>query len=170
MIIGKHRLALMKIVRRPDRRCWHDAGTHIRCFDRCHASLILQNAVHDQIGIAENRDAQAIEDVGLQDDVGDSRLIFDTQKYEALGGSRLLTADDGSGDPDKAAVSHVLYVRGGNHLHAIQMLAVESHRMSADRQALVREVRLQTFDGIHWRERRRSFRRTRWFEQLANGT
>src|SRR5580658_2592699 len=40
---------LMKIVRRRDGRCRHNAGAHVGGFNRHHASLVLQNSVHDQV-------------------------------------------------------------------------------------------------------------------------
>ena len=67
----------------------------------------------------------------------------------SLGGARLLAADDGSGDTDESSVGHVLYLGGGNNPHAVQTLAMKSHGMRSDRQAGVREIRLQAFDRIH---------------------
>jgi hypothetical protein len=56
---------LMKIVRCRDRRGWHDARADVGGFYRRDAPLVLQNAVHDQVGVVEYRDAQAIENVGF---------------------------------------------------------------------------------------------------------
>jgi hypothetical protein len=62
-----------------------------------------------------------------------------------LRNTKPLAVPDRSGDFYSAAVGHVFYLRGGDDSHAIQMLAVEAHGVGADRQALVCEVRVETF-------------------------
>src|ERR1035437_9868553 len=115
----------MKIVRGRYGRRWHDAGADVGGFYRRDAPLVLQNSVHDQVRVAEHRHSQALENIGLQYDVGNSRFVFDTQKHKTLRSARLLAADDGSGYPYESAVGHVFYLRGGDDLHAVQSLAVE---------------------------------------------
>src|ERR1700722_12346359 len=55
----------MKIVRRRDRRGWHNAWPHVSYFNRCHPTLVLQNPVHNQVGIVEHRYSQAVENIGF---------------------------------------------------------------------------------------------------------
>src|SRR5918995_5033851 len=63
-------------------------------FHRCHAVLILQDAVHEQERLLENRQPIAVEQIRTHDHVGNAGLVFEREKHKPLRGSGPLSRDD----------------------------------------------------------------------------
>src|ERR1035437_90590 len=91
----------------------HDIRLH-----RDHILLVLKLALDQQEFAVGDNAAVLLIDGGSNDCVGDSRLIFQAQEHESLGGSRPLPGDHASCDPSLSSVFELLEITRTYDAHA----------------------------------------------------
>ena len=84
----------------------------VKCLHVYDAILYLQSTLNVEEAVARDNNAVALKQVWRDDDVGDSSLIFQREKDEALGCSRSLTGDDASRNANEAVVGASEFVSG----------------------------------------------------------
>lgn len=94
----------MEIVRLNARNCGNGTRHHVRRLYRGYAPLVLQNSLHQQIGMGNDRYPQFGEYIGCDNCVGNPGFIFKAQKDKTLSRAGLLSADDRPGDSHPRAV------------------------------------------------------------------
>src|SRR5438105_962415 len=95
--------------------------------DAGHSVVLLEAALDDEKGRREDRPAVVLEGVGVDDDVGDPRLVLEREEDEALGGARALADDAESAGAYPAAIADVDELGSGPHPQRAELVALERH-------------------------------------------
>ena len=122
--------------------------------DRKDAIDVLHFAIDHEVRVIEDDGAFTIENVGHDDSIGDTGLVFQAQKEQPFSGSGSLAANDASGDADRPAIVDELKLSSGRDADQTQLLAMESQRMLADGEVGAAKIGVEAFGGIHRSERR----------------
>ncbi len=104
-------------------------------------------------GLADQHQPVALEVLRGHDHVGDTRLVLQAEKEEALGRSRALAHDDTAGHSDRLARPPADEIAGAGHSLADQLRPAQGHGMAADGYTGPRIVGLQALDLGHLRKR-----------------
>jgi len=82
-------------------------------FDGDDIILILQNAFDHEKAFGDQQKAIFVEQVGMDDRIGDSGFIFEAEEEKAFGGAGTLASDDAASDAEALTVSEGFERRGG---------------------------------------------------------
>jgi hypothetical protein len=110
-------------------------------------------AVDDQRVCGDDGTAMLLEALGRDDGVGEAGLVLDRDEHEALRRPRALADNDDAGDARAAAVGHARQIRGARDPRAIELGALERHRMRSGRHARAGEVSRHLLRRIHLGQR-----------------
>ena len=135
-------------------------------FHRDHSVEILEDSVDDEEGLAEDFEFVAVERVGGDDGVHDSRFVFHAEEDEAVGGAGTLADDDCSGDADELAVADSGEVDGALDAEGGHFGAAVGHGVAAYGEAGAAIVGPEALFGVHAGEGRGG---SAFFEVLEKG-
>ena len=112
----------------------------------------LDDPMGEQEGFAGDDEAQALEGVLADKQVGDAGFVFQRDEAMALGGPRALAADRHAGDAHRHAVRQDVEVAGAEDSLRAMPLAPQSHRVRAGARALGLEIRAEPLTQRHGRQ------------------
>ena len=132
-----------------------------------HLAFAAEHAEHPQQARAEQFAALAFGQLGMDDDVGKTGLVFQRQEDHAVRRARPLAASDDAGGARRALVFQFAQAAGRGVAPALEMAAQQRERMAAQREAQVRVVgdEVCAFGGP--RQRRRFLDGRRVEQQVA---
>jgi len=123
---------------------------------------VLETAGDEEERFLGDDETEFLEEVRVDDGIGDAGFVFKADEDEAFGGAGTLAANDVAGDADELVVAGVREIGGAENVFqsgtrgssSFQVRADQGHWVRAGGEVEAGEIGLETFEGVHGAQRR----------------
>jgi len=136
-------------------------------FDRDHVVLILQDAFDHKEASGTEENTISLEQIRVDDGIGDAGFVLEAKEYETFGGARTLASDDASADTEAPAAGNGGEAGSGMDAECFHFGTAVRHGMRTSGQTGAMEVGDEALFVSHALQRGRGVGFGEFFQQRA---